>query len=1130
LGSDVAGTLSLANGGTGASTPAAARAALGSAASGINSDIVSLTALNSVAVSNSFTANGSGMMVSVPLTVTSGVITGNGAGLTNVSSTPTNFSGSLAGDVTGTQSATVVGRIQGVSVSASAPTANQLLRYNGANWTPGAVALGSDVAGTLSLANGGTGASTPAAARANLGTAASGTNSDIASLTGLNSLAVSSSFTANGSGMIVSVPLTVTTGVITGNGAGLTNVSSTPTNFSGSLAGDVAGTQSATVVGRIQGVSVSPSAPTANQHLRYNGANWVPGAVALGTDVAGTLPVANGGTGASTPAAARAALGTAASGTNSDIASLTGLNSLAVSNSFTANGSGMIVSVPLTVTTGVITGNGGGLTNITSTPTNFSGSLAGDVTGPQNATVVGRLQGVSVSASAPLAGQHLRYNGISWAPGPVALGSDVTGTLPVASGGTAASTPAAARTALGSAASGTNSDIVSLTALSSLAVANSFTANGSAMVVSVPLTVTTGVISGNGAGLTNLTAPAATNFSGSLAGDVTGTQTTTLVGRIRGVNVSATAPAANQVLRYNGSNWAAGAVALGSDVAGTLPVANGGTGASTPAGARAALGSAAGGTNSDIVALTTLNSIAVSNSFSANGTAMLVNVPLTVTTGIITGNGAGLTNLTASTTNFSGSFSGDVTGTQNATVVGRIRGVSVSVAAPSANQFLRYNGTSWTSGGVALATDVSGTLAITNGGSGQSNYAPGDILYAPAANSLSRLAVGVTNQTLAVSNGLPAWSPANSHDHLGQFWTGAGSDGLFVENTSTADGVAGLTGSAAGANNLNYGVFGQSASTNGTGVQGFAFASSGFTAGVYGESTSTNGTGVWGVGSAVSGVPVGVYGESDSPTGTGVYGIGASTSGVPVGVYGQVSTSAGYGLYTPNRLYVGDAATILGTLNSGNISMAATGKLLADAGSSNAPAIAFNANSTTGFFTPATNTIGIATAGTNRVFIGPDGKVGLGRVPATNNLEVAGDASKATGGSWLVNSDARIKTEVRDLPDPLATIDRVHPVSFRYTEGYLQSHPAIQNKQYYNVIAQEYAEVFPDSVKQSGEVLDGKPILQVDIHPATIYSIAAIQELHGLVKARDAELEELKRQNAALERRLEALEEKATKP
>ena len=45
----------------------------------------------------------------------------------------------LAGDVTGTLGATVVGRIQGTPVTNTAPTTNQVLTYNGTAWTPTAI-------------------------------------------------------------------------------------------------------------------------------------------------------------------------------------------------------------------------------------------------------------------------------------------------------------------------------------------------------------------------------------------------------------------------------------------------------------------------------------------------------------------------------------------------------------------------------------------------------------------------------------------------------------------------------------------------------------------------------------------------------------------------------------------------------------------------------------------------------------------------------------------------------------------------------------------------------------------------------------------------------------------------------
>lgn len=53
-----------------------------------------------------------------------------------------NLIGRLEGDVTGTQDATVVGGLRGVAIAATSPALHQHLRFDGAQWTPGAVALG----------------------------------------------------------------------------------------------------------------------------------------------------------------------------------------------------------------------------------------------------------------------------------------------------------------------------------------------------------------------------------------------------------------------------------------------------------------------------------------------------------------------------------------------------------------------------------------------------------------------------------------------------------------------------------------------------------------------------------------------------------------------------------------------------------------------------------------------------------------------------------------------------------------------------------------------------------------------------------------------------------------------------
>ena len=149
--------------------------------------------------------------------------------------------------------------------------------------------------------------------------------------------------------------------------------------------------------------------------------------------------------------------------------------------------------------------------------------------------------------------------------------------------------------------------------------------------------------------------------------------------------------------------------------------------------------------------------------------------------------------------------------------------------------------------------------------------------------------------------------------------------------------------------------------------------------------------------------------------------------------------------------------------------------------------------------------------------------VGIKRTPAVNALEVEGSVSKTTAGSWLANSDRRIKTEVRTVDHALQTLDKVRLVDFRYSDDYRAAHPGVADKRYVNVIAQEFATVFPEDVKSSGEKLpDGSEILQVDTYPLTIYSAAAVQELHRentALKAKLADQEErLRRLEAALQK------------
>jgi len=61
-----------------------------------------------------------------------------------------------------------------------------------------------------------------------------------------------------------------------------------------------------------------------------------------------------------------------------------------------------------------------------------------------------------------------------------------------------------------------------------------------------------------------------------------------------------------------------------------------------------------------------------------------------------------------------------------------------------------------TTGAVTLA----GTLGATSGGTAQSTYATGDMLYASATNTLSKLTAGTNGYVMTLAGGVPTWAAA----------------------------------------------------------------------------------------------------------------------------------------------------------------------------------------------------------------------------------------------------------------------------------------------------------------------------------------------------------------------------------
>jgi hypothetical protein len=170
---------------------------------------------------------------------------------------------------------------------------------------------------------------------------------------------------------------------------------------------------------------------------------------------------------------------------------------------------------------------------------------------------------------------------------------------------------------------------------------------------------------------------------------------------------------------------------LATGVTGTLAVTNGGTGVTTSTGS---------GNNVLSTSPTLVTPIL--------GTP--TSVTLTNATGLPVG-GISATGTPSVTTYLRGDGSW-------ATVSGG-SGTVTSVALSGGTTGLSVTGSPiTTSGTITLA----GTLAVANGGTNITTYATGDILYASASNTLSKLTAGTTGQVLTIAAGVPSWAAAAS--------------------------------------------------------------------------------------------------------------------------------------------------------------------------------------------------------------------------------------------------------------------------------------------------------------------------------------------------------------------------------
>ena len=363
-----------------------------------------------------------------------------------------------------------------------------------------------------------------------------------------------------------------------------------------------------------------------------------------------------------------------------------GFGNMALQNSNAVNITGGNVAV--TALSGAITVANGG-TGLGTTPTNGqlligtgSGYALANLTAGSGISITNSSGGITISASGSGFGTVTSVDvsggatGLIFSGGPVTTTGVITmsGTLGVSNGGTGGTTATLARANLSAAKSGANSDITSISGLTTpLSVLQGGTGANDSL---------SGYIFGNGTNpFTSVAAIPMSDLTGTLPINKGGTNATTAAGarssllpsyagnagKALFVNVGATdvewatVAGSGTVTSIDVSGGSTGLTTTGGPVIttgtitldGSLIVANGGTGSTTATGARANLSAAKSGANSDITSITGLTTALTTTqggtglaSYSAGdmvyytGSTALSKLTIGTSTQILTSNGS----------------------------------------------------------------------------------------------------------------------------------------------------------------------------------------------------------------------------------------------------------------------------------------------------------------------------------------------------------------------------------------------------------------------------------------------------------------------------------------------------------
>ena len=298
------------------------------------------------------------------------------------------------------------------------------------------------------------------------------------------------------------------------------------------------------------------------------------------------------------------------------------------------------------------------------------------------------------------------------------------------------------------------------------------------------------------------------------------------------------------------------------------------------------------------------------------------------------------------------------------------------------------NGTQYvtinSSGVISNATWGGTTIGPTAGGTGLISYSTGDILYASATNTLSKLSAGTNGYFLGLAGGVPTWLPVGAPGSVASF--SAGTTG-FTPNTPTIGSIT-----LAGTLNTTNGGTGLTSFTSGGAV--YATSTSALATGTLPTTAGGTGLASFTSGGAVYASSTSALATGTLPTTAGGTGITSFTSGGAV--YASSASTLSTGTLpiasggTNSTATPTAGAVAYGTGTSISYSAAGTaGQYLVSGGTgvptwqSLGPTLSTISFGTTGL-TPSTPTSGaISVAGT---LVPANGGTGITTVPANGQI------------------------------------------------------------------------------------------------------------------------------------------------